>query len=502
MTEPEQLQRRSRAWVALAATLILVLLARAGAYYRLGVRFDGSTLPGNLQFIDPELLKTRLAESLYYLRDQPPLMNLVVGVALKIAPDRFESVLHGLHIALGVAMAAALFMLLQALGLPAVAACLVTTAFLVHPATILYENWLMYDYPLAALMAVAAFFLHRFVAGGHRRAGHAFFAALALVALLRGTFHLAWLAAIAGGVALLPGVRWRVVARCAAVPLLVVGAVYVKNAVVFGDVVAGDVYRKINYAVMRLSHAPPDLLQRMIQSGEISSAIKIDFYRRPVTDYQSLLPPIRETGVPLLDQPLKSSGAVNWHHHAMPAVADLYYRDARAVARAYPRAYRRAISDNLDGFFRPTTDTRPFIVPEYTNSAAMRSWLDWTDRLVAGRPSGGKTAYLIFVLLPLTALWAAWRCVRGAWRWRTGDSAAGVAATALCGFCLANILYVSITTILMSYSDHCRYRFSLMPCFVVLAAMAGNEFAAWVRSRSAPIAERALPADRRRRRPA
>jgi hypothetical protein len=46
------------------------------AYYLLGVRFDARPILTFFQFIDPELLKHRLLESLYYLHIQPPGFNL------------------------------------------------------------------------------------------------------------------------------------------------------------------------------------------------------------------------------------------------------------------------------------------------------------------------------------------------------------------------------------------------------------------------------------------
>ncbi len=69
--------RRAR-WVVLAGTL-----AAHALYAALGIRFNASTLGSYMQFVDPELLRTDLWRSIHYLRDQPPLFNLVVGLVLK-----------------------------------------------------------------------------------------------------------------------------------------------------------------------------------------------------------------------------------------------------------------------------------------------------------------------------------------------------------------------------------------------------------------------------------
>ena len=57
-------------------------LSRIG-YYLAGVRFDARPIWHYFQYIDPELLKHRLVESMYYLHVQPPGWNSYIGVALK-----------------------------------------------------------------------------------------------------------------------------------------------------------------------------------------------------------------------------------------------------------------------------------------------------------------------------------------------------------------------------------------------------------------------------------
>ena len=52
-------------------------------YYLSGVHFDASTLAPYMQFIDQELLTSRLLESLWFYHANPPLLNLFTGVVLK-----------------------------------------------------------------------------------------------------------------------------------------------------------------------------------------------------------------------------------------------------------------------------------------------------------------------------------------------------------------------------------------------------------------------------------
>src|SRR5215211_1207845 len=55
------------------------LLSRL-VYFQAGLRFDNTPPKYYYQFIDPQLLKTRLFESIWYLHGQPPLFNALTGV--------------------------------------------------------------------------------------------------------------------------------------------------------------------------------------------------------------------------------------------------------------------------------------------------------------------------------------------------------------------------------------------------------------------------------------
>jgi len=124
-----------------------------------------------------QLLKDRLFESLYYLHIQPPLFNLLLGVNLKLFPSRFDGAMHVEYLALGLTATIALFLLLRQLGLPALVSAVIASVFCVAPATLLYENWLFYEYPTMTWLLLAAVALHRFLARDSVAAGVGFFAA-------------------------------------------------------------------------------------------------------------------------------------------------------------------------------------------------------------------------------------------------------------------------------------------------------------------------------------
>src|ERR1700730_11853351 len=86
---------------AYSLLLALFVVSRTG-YYLLGVRFHARPILKFFQFIDPELLKHRLLESMYYLHVQPPGFNLYTGIVLKLFPNAYPTAFHVIHLALGI----------------------------------------------------------------------------------------------------------------------------------------------------------------------------------------------------------------------------------------------------------------------------------------------------------------------------------------------------------------------------------------------------------------
>src|SRR6266571_3865653 len=139
----------------LLALGVAFVVSRIGIYWA-GVRFDASPLPEFYQYIDPLLLKHRLLESLFYLHSQPPLYNLGLGVLLKLFPGHFSAAAHAVYLVLGLVLGLASYSLLVRLGLPDWGAAALAVLVAVSPATLLYENWLFYEYPVAALLVLSA----------------------------------------------------------------------------------------------------------------------------------------------------------------------------------------------------------------------------------------------------------------------------------------------------------------------------------------------------------
>jgi hypothetical protein len=212
-----------------ALAVALAFFASRLVYRACGVRFDSSTIAYFAQLLDPVFLRDRLAESLFYLHAQPPLYNLLTGVALKIAPDTPEKVLAPLFMACGLYTGLCAYVILLRLRVPVVGAFVVAAAIVVSPPFVLYENWYFYPHlNVAWLIGATAWLAQSRGRPGREMAISA--AHLGGLCLTRSFFHPVFfaIAAVLMVALVAPGVRRRALA-CFAVPGLLVFALCLKN---------------------------------------------------------------------------------------------------------------------------------------------------------------------------------------------------------------------------------------------------------------------------------
>lgn len=468
---------RGRSWLLL--TLAAFAFSRTIYLGWYGVRFDVTPLDSYFQLIDEQLLKTRLLESVFYLRDQPPLFNLAVGLLLQLFPNHFPTACQALSLTAGALLTASLFALLHRLGVapPLAAGC--ASAFAIHPATVLLENWLMYEHPITCLLTPMPLLLHRYLTDGRRRDALLFFSLAAALVLTRGTFHWLWfLLLMIGALIASPGARRRTL-RSAALPAALVAAFYLKNALLFGEPLSGEVYRKLNLHMMTVDALRPDLRDELMRSGHLSPVSNIYFYTARPADYSRWLPELKATGVSLLDLEAKANGRANWHHQSWPHIAELYARDARVVQALYPGVYWSSVWENAKRYFVPAWQTYPFNRGAHPNASRLEALLEFTDRWVSGQLEYGEVGWINLIAMAAALTYGLSRCA-GPPNTRAPDDSRGPASItrgrrhtadrAVFAFMLFNISYAAAVTILFSHGDHNRYRFAVMPLYVVIMA--------------------------------
>ncbi len=248
------------------AILFLAFAFTRALVYALGVR-SSQELPA-MHLLDRDLLASDLLPSLFLLHSQPPLFNALVGLVVKLGGEDFSLAMSAVYWSFGLAMTWLMFHLQRRLGVNAIAAAFVTLLFIVGPACLLYETYTMYTYPTAVLLLALAAVAHRFFADAARGALVATALLIAAVALTRSLFHLLWVVAAVVVVAGLRRPRRRQ-ALVLALPVVLVGGLYLKNAVLFGPF-GGSSLVGLNLYRISTELLPPEERWREAEAGELS----------------------------------------------------------------------------------------------------------------------------------------------------------------------------------------------------------------------------------------
>ncbi len=456
----------------LASVVIAFALSRI-IYFISGVRFDIEPLGDYWQFIDPALLRTNLFESLYYLHSQPPLFNLFLGVVLKLLPGYEAIAFHIIFLASGLTLSVSLYLLMTGLGSSGRLSSILTIVFIASPSCVLYENFLFYTYPVAAVLTLSALLLHRYLKSGRLRHLVVLFALLASLVLTRSAFHLAWFVILALPLIWFQRRHWKKIALAAGVPFLLCFLLYAKNLHAFGSFSSSSWFG-MNFARLTTWRLPLDERYNLILQRKISTLSLVKPFRKLET-YQdhSHVPLAEPTGIPVLDRTQKSSGAPNLNNLTYINISRQYWRDARYILTHYPGTYIGSLFESLFIYFIPT-DSYPFLEDN-------RRKIDIIDRaynlILCGQfryekeitdertflNMGLFTAlgYIVVAIYGLLLLIQAFR-----------RKPMGLPYALTLLFIWLNLLYVTIVGNAFELGENNRFRFIVDPLFLVLLGLA------------------------------
>lgn len=473
-------------WVALVAGYVATrLLARS----LFGIEFDDNPLIWFWQYIDPVLLRDDALGSVWYLHSQPPLWNLFLAGVTKTCGASSRACFSAAFSGFGLALHLGLFALMLQLRVDRRLALVVVLVFALTPASILYEHWLFYTQPVAALLVATAVAAGRVVARGGRRIDLVSFATLAsVVVLTRSLFHLAWIAVVLAIIAWPLRAHWRRVVACSFVPVVLCVALYARNAAMFGSFSSSS---WMGMSLARLAIEPLPLAERksLVAAGRIGAVSLVKPFS-PVDAYPPGLLEGARSDHPVLSERRKSTKAVNFNHGAYPAIARAYLRDARTLIRERPDVYLASV---VDAFAKFLLDPSLVLFLE-TNRQRMGAYAGvWTgglyglvleplpdDRPVTPRDFEYRMRAwgLGFVLLALGSVGVA--LLRGLRELRDdgGDRALG----ATLWFVAFTIVYVALVGNALELGENNRFRFMIEPLIFALIAWLLDGF----RQRSEP----------------
>jgi hypothetical protein len=417
-----------------AKLLALLSLTALCAAWLCGVRFADQDLATAWHLLDPQLLRADLLRSLFYLHAQPPLLNLIVGVVLKVFGAHAPLALTVLWATCAIATSLATQGLATELGAPRWAAFAAGAVVAVAPATLLYVHHVGPEIATAAALTGSALFLAR---GARWKA----FSLLGLACGLRSLLAppLVLVALLAAG-------------KRARLPALVVFAVLallaVKNGLVVGTFSTSS-WLGMNFARVTVARLAP------AQRARLSPAAQPPPFGA-VGEYAALIP-VAPTGVPVLDEPRKGSGANNYNHLVYARAGRMLLRDdLRAIALA-PTAVLSGWGVAWLQFFRPS-DEWPFLAE---NRQHIERWAQLWDRAVDLEVPLpvlvlGQTEIYLTLLAGFTAVFAA-----AALSARNGPAL---------WYSLLLIGWVAIVGNTFDVGENYRFRFVVEPVWIALAA--------------------------------
>lgn len=478
-----------------ALWVVIVLFTSSRLLYAwLGLQFDVSTLPTYMQFVDVQLLENRLLESLWYYHANPPMLNLLAGVGLKLFGEHADVFFSIVFHALGLLVALGVYALTLRLSSTRVAADIATALLVFSPSFVLYENWLMYTFPAAALLTLSAWALYRYIDTGLTRWCVAFFGMLAALLLTRSLFHLAWMILIAALLVICLWDRRRQVLLAAAAPILIVGLWYGKNYYYFGTFSAST-WMGLGLSNISTLIATREELQPLVADGRLTKFALISRYHEMDLLFTSQqLPP---TGIPVLDEVRKSNGRYNFNSQQLIAINRYYTHDALVVARTYPFSYVVGLLISNRLFFSPSNMNVYF---SERNRAAVQPMERVFNPLLYGvgatpkmleQPHFGftKQSFLeVNTSVPLIAIWVlvlGYGYVQARQALLSKDAERRPRAIVI-GFIVVTALYLYAVGTAFELAENYRYRFLIEPLFLVLSATAVADCLLHIRSRFLP----------------
>ena len=444
--------------------LIGIFIVSRCIYWRMGVRFEAGTLGTFWQIIDPVLLRDELWRSLFYLRGQPPALNLGIGLTMHIFPRHWLAAFSPGASGLGLVLAISMFLLLDRLRLSRPLALLVTTICVISPVTVLYENWLFYEYPLAVLFCVSALFLNRYASNRNSLDGVAFFTSLALIGMFRVVYSLMWFLIIAALVIYaLPKARRKTILS-AAVPGLLLLTVYLKSLILFGLwIPGGDAYGGFNLASVASANLPRDVFAGMVAAKKVSPIMLHPFEDEELVRIVPLPP---RAGIRILDERVKSTGTINMDSLWMGEVGKQLHKDGLVVLRSHPGAALTMIRRNLVRYYLPADIGWPFYTGMQSNLKVLQPFLTVFDLITAGKHPAHRHSFISYVTISCLLWFGLRRSAR--WLKRALRRPNGNARDVTIIFAFGNIAYLSAVVLLYAQSQQNRILFEVFPLFTIL----------------------------------
>ena len=346
---------------------VVFLISRI-VFYLAGVRFDNSIMNWWMHFMDIELLKNILIQSLYYFHSQPPLYNLFLGIILKLFPSDAVLAIHVMYTFFGFVLGCTLLLVQVKLGVTKFTAIILSILFTISPSFILYENWIFYTMPLAMLLVISVLFLSRFLESNHLIDAAGFFASLFILCGIRSLFHITFYMFVTIFLLFLCRKEKKKILIAAFVPFIIILSLYVKNFVLF-DKFSASTWLGMNVWSMTTRNLSIDQRRQLVDEGKLSPVSLVERNSKLEKYPESFLDIEEYEHVQVLRQIKKANGENNYNNLAYITISDQYLKDAMYVLKNYPETYLTGLSRSWFSYFKSSSDYSPLAVNKRKLSA-------------------------------------------------------------------------------------------------------------------------------------
>ena len=417
------------------------------------------------QSLPTELLRTRAAESIWYMHGQPPLWNILGALLIKLFGSVHMQALQALHIALGAVIAGLCVQIVGRVTRAPRVALVTGLGVALHPALFLFEAYALYTTAAAFLITSAAYLVTRAQEDAGGRAALGFVAVVVALIMTRSVYHLILLLGVVPLALLLIGRPTRRQLALLLVLVLLPTAWYGKNQIQYGFFGASSWY---GMGLWRTALFDQDsaVLDDLYDSGTLSPVVRVEAFAAPI-EYRRLGYD-EESPIPVL------SGNDS-HNINIPAISRDYRSSAVRLIKATPTQYLRNVITAYGNFATPSTD--------FAHLADNRDHIRLhvaVEQTILGRPlvarlenSLGRGYYgsFYFLLFPAVLLLYGFQLTR---KLRPRDALERIRHDAAPLFMATIVSYTIVIACAMELGENLRFKFVIEPVFLALFAIVAS----------------------------
>ncbi len=444
----------------------------------IGIHMDMRALYAYWQYLDIETLRSHLLTGIWYDHAQPPVFNLLIGFILKIGGRHYIPLFTFFFELISLANTLLLFSIIKKLSRVYFLPILIALAYMLSPATLIFETELFYTVFVSFLLLLSVFYLIRLSESESWRDVFAFIFPLVLLCLTRSVYHIGWLFIVSA--CLIFYYRRSAVLNklilmsfCA---LVIVGSWYVKNKILFGKFTAS-------------TWVGMNLARNVFHDNEVRDSGRIEAFEpfSKISVYHKFLDPhfeIKYKGLNDRDllQEMKNDSFTNETEVSYIPISELYQDASLSFIKNHPGAYAKNVLQSSILFFTPGT--------LYSLAIEKASRIKYYDLLysfnltVFEKNKQERRILLTISALPKMALYlfVIFILVQFSIQTRT--------FTPWNIFILVTIGFVFGVSSLFEHYENMRFRFEIEPLFLILAAQVFSRlYSRFQIRRPAPISE-------------